>query len=162
MVQAYWVGNPLARPGVPAGALWSSLDDRFHRRAGRLFEPMAAAVPAGGVPHHSFHVFAVYPWLGLLRAAWRARRSRCSIAAGSAGAAWRRSSGDLVIVRNRVLAFDGSRLVLGDERLEEAHRSLDGVGFVTDLAPGDIVSLHWDWVCDRLTEAWPGCSGAQR
>ena len=26
------------------------------------------AVAAGAVPHHCFHVFAVYPWLGLLRA----------------------------------------------------------------------------------------------
>ena len=43
--------------------------------------------------------------------------------------------------------------MLGDERLEEAHRSLDGIGFVTDLAVGDVVSLHWDWVCDRLNRA---------
>jgi hypothetical protein len=25
------------------------------------------------------------------------------------------------------------------------------VGFVADLQPGDWVSLHWHWVCDRLT-----------
>ncbi len=22
---------------------------------------------------------------------------------------------------------------------------------MTDLVPGDVVSLHWDWVCDRLS-----------
>jgi hypothetical protein len=22
-----------------------------------------------------------------------------------------------------------------------------------ELRPGDVVSLHWDWVCDRLTQA---------
>jgi Family of unknown function (DUF6390) len=150
VVQAYWVGNPLLAR-VPAAALWSSLDDRFHRRAGRLFEPMAAAVPLGGAPHHSFHVFAVYPWLGLLRAGMEGPAltvlDRCRIRWGRVEAV----TGDLVLVRNQVLTFDGSRLVLGEERMEPAHRSLDGVGFVADLVPGDVVSLHWDWVCDRLS-----------
>jgi hypothetical protein len=31
-------------------------------------------------------------------------------------------------------------------------RSVEGVGMATDLAPGDWVSLHWEWVCDKLTE----------
>ena len=52
---------------------------------------------------------------------------------------------------SRGLVFDGSRLALGPERAEEVRRSLDGVGFAVDLQVGDTVSLHWDWVCDRLT-----------
>ena len=28
---------------------------------------------------------------------------------------------------------------------------------VADLEPGDWVSLHWEWVCDRLTEQQVGC-----
>ena len=149
VVEAYWTGNPLLAR-VPASALWSSLDDRFHRRAGHLFEPMAAAAPMGGVPHHSFHVFAVYPWLGLLQAGMDGPPltvlDRCRIRWGRV----EEVCGDLVTVRNRVLEFDGSQLVLGGEQVEQARRSLDGVGFVTDLVPGDVVSLHWDWVCDRL------------
>jgi hypothetical protein len=27
----------------------------------------------------------------------------------------------------------------------------DGLGFLDELRPGDWVSLHWNWVCDRLT-----------
>ncbi len=60
-------------------------------------------------------------------------------------------SGDLVTVRNRRLTFDGSRLVLGVEQTEQARRGSDGLGFGIDLEPGDIVALHWDWVCDRLS-----------
>ncbi len=152
VVEAYWVGNPLLSR-VPARALWSSLDDRFHHRAGRLFEPMAAAVPLGGAPHHSFHVFAVYPWLGLLRAGMEGPPltvlDRCRIRWGRVEAL----DGDLALVRNQLLTFDGSRLVLGDAQVEEVHRSIESVGFVTDLAAGDVVSLHWDWICDRLGEA---------
>ena len=31
-------------------------------------------------------------------------------------------------------------------------QSVDGVGMVGSLAPGDWVSMHWEWICDRLTE----------
>jgi hypothetical protein len=42
------------------------------------------------------------------------------------------------------------RLRLGAPRLETIRRSLDGRAFVGDLAPGEVVSIHWDWACDRL------------
>ena len=131
VVEAYWVGNPLLgkRAGTPH--LLSSLSDRFEDRAGRRFGPVASAVPLGGVCQHSFHVFAVYPWLGLLRAGMEGAPltvlDRCRIRWGCVEAV----TGDLVTVRNRVLRFDGSRLVLGPEEVEMARRSLQGVG----LAP---------------------------
>jgi hypothetical protein len=150
VVEAYWTGNALL-DRVPAPALVSSLDERFRRRAGGRFETMAAAAPLGGVPHHSFHVFAVYPWLGLLRAGMEGAPltvlDRCRIRWGRV----EEVCGDVVVVRNQVLEFRGSQLVLGPERVEEARCSLDRVGFVTDLVPGDYISLHWDWVCDRLS-----------
>ncbi len=150
VVEAYWVGNSLLAR-VPASALMDSLSDRFERRAGRRFDSLIAAVPGGGVPQHSFHVFAVYPWLGLLRSGVDGPPmevlDRCRIRWGRVEAV----SGDLVAVASRALTFDGSRLMLGPVRIEQARRSLDGVGFVGDLRPGDIVSLHWDWVCDRLS-----------
>lgn len=152
VVRAYWVGNALLG-AVPASVLAASMDERFRSRAGPRLEPMATAAALGGVPHHSFHVFAVYPWLGLLRAGMEGPPltvlDRCRIR-------WGRVEdvrGDFVTVRNRVLTFDGSRLVLGDEVVEQARRSLGGVGFVPGLAAGDTVSLHWDWVCDRLSPA---------
>jgi hypothetical protein len=33
----------------------------------------------------------------------------------------------------------------------EAAWHADGLGFVGDLRPGEWVSVHWDWVCDRLS-----------
>ena len=60
-------------------------------------------------------------------------------------------TGDLVTVRNRLLGFAGSRLVLGPEEVEVVRRSLHGVGLAPPVKVGDTVSLHWDWVCDRLT-----------
>ncbi len=149
VVEAYWVGNALLAR-VPSAALGRSLSDRFARRPAGGFELLVSAVPAGGVPQHSFHVFAVYPWLGLLRAGMEGPPmevlDRCRIRWGRVESV----AGDMVAVASRALAFDGSRLGLGPVRVEQARRSLNGVGMVGDLRPGDDVSLHWDWVCDRL------------
>ena len=151
MVEAYWVGNGLLGR-VPASSL-TALGDRFEHRSGRRLDAMAAALPLGGVSHHSFHVFAVYPWLRLLRAGTEGAPltvlDRCRIRWGVVEDV----SGDLVTVRNRTLAFERSRLVLGPVHSEVAHLSLDGVGLAPMVAPGDVVSLHWDWVCDRLGPA---------
>ena len=150
VANAYWVGNSLL-DNVPPQVFTASLDDRFAKRAGRLLAPIAGVVPIGGVPHHSFHVFAVYPWLGMLRAGMEGPPltvlDRCRIRWGTIEA----TLGDRVVVRCRTLRFDGSSLVLGDEQIEEDQVSLNGVGFVEDLAAGEVVSLHWNWVCDRLS-----------
>jgi Family of unknown function (DUF6390) len=150
VVEAYWIGNALLR-AVPASALASSLGRRFEDRAGRRFGQLVAAVPAGGLVQHSFHVFAVYPWLGLLRAGMDGPPlevlDRCRIRWGRVEALF----GDVVTVRSRGLTFDGSRLALGAEREERVRRGIDGVGLGDALRPGDNVSLHWDWACDRLS-----------
>jgi hypothetical protein len=152
VVEAYWVGNDLLAR-VPPSTLASSLGERFEQRSGRRFESLVSAVPAGGIPQHSFHVFAVYPWLGLLRAGMDGPPmevlDRCRIRWGRIETV----DGDLVTVTSRALSFDGSRLALGPNRVEQARRSLDGIGLSDDLRPGDVVSLHWDWVCDRLSPA---------
>lgn len=145
VVEAYWVGNELL-DRVPAATLMSWLSEHFWRPAGPMVSPAMTAVP-----HHSLHVFAVYPWLGLLRAGAEVPAlrvlDRCRIRWGRVAAV----RGDMVAVRERPLCFAGSRLGLGPARLGWARGSADGVGFAGPLSPGDMVSLHWDWVCDRLT-----------
>jgi hypothetical protein len=151
VVEAYWVGNDLAHH-VPALSLATSLDDRFSRRTARDFEPLVSAAFTGGVVQHSFHVFAVYPWLGMLRAGKEGAPlevlDRCRIRWGRVVEV----HGDFLTVKSRALRFEGSRLTLGDEGVEVVRAARRGVGFVDDLMPGDTVSLHWDWVCDRLSQ----------
>jgi hypothetical protein len=39
-----------------------------------------------------------------------------------------------------------------DEGVEERGRwARAGRSLLAAVAPGDVVSLHWDWVCDHLT-----------
>lgn len=146
VVEAYWVGNALLDL-VPRGVLARSLDERFRLRAGGHAGALGDAVAAGGVAQHSLHVFAVYPWLGLLRAgrgeAPLAVLDRCRIRWGRV----LRVEGLVATVVARQLDFVGSCLVLGGPVVEQA----SVVALDPPLVPGDVVSLHWDWVCDRLS-----------
>jgi len=161
VVEAYWLGSPLLER-VGQGRLGSALRERFHARTGRSFERLAEALPAGALPHHSFHVFGVYPWVGLLRAGSVGAEQplrvldRCRVRWGQVLAAPAAAGSSLVTVRFRPLAWDGRtlQLQLGPPVIEQAVRAEDGLALVGagagTLRPGDWVSLHWDWVCDRL------------
>jgi hypothetical protein len=127
VVEAYWVGNRLLDRVSSAGD----------------------AVLVGGVAHHSFHVLCVYPWVGLLvdgRGGAHALSvlDQCRIRWGRVVAV----HGDRVTVESRPLTWDGHRLDLGEPVTETAETSVVGA---TRLGPGDWVSLHWQWVCDRLS-----------
>lgn len=149
VVDAYWVGNELLF-GVGATALVSSLDERFSYRAGRGFDGIGNAAVLSGLPHHSFHVFCVYPWLGLLRSGTEGPAlfvlDRCRVRWGRVESL----TDETAVVLSSSLAFDHDRLGLGPLRQEEVRRYDSGAS-VDELRPGDVVSLHWDWICERLS-----------
>ena len=150
VVEAYWIGSPLLHR-VDSRTLASHLDERFRRRAGRAWDLLATSIPDGGVPHHDFHVFGVYPWVGLLRSGDATEPLRvlesCRITPGRVV----QVDGERATVAARPLVWDGRALRLGAPALRSAAWRRDGLGFLHALRSGDLVSLHWDWVCDRLT-----------
>ena len=151
VVEAYWLGNSLL-DNIDVTHLGHSLRDRFGPRSGSSWSYLAESIPAGARPHHSFHVFGIYPWVGMLRGEHGDHPlevlDRCRIRSGTVVAV----HGQSVIVKSRPLVFDGMRLELGPVMEETAVAGVDGYGFVGDLIPGERVALHWDWVCDRITE----------
>ena len=152
VVESYWVGNELAW-SLPPEALSAQLDGHFGRALDRRSPRPGSVVESGGVSHHSLHVFAVYPWLGILRSGRPGPAlevlDRCRIRWGRV----ERLEGERVWVRSAPLHFDDGQLRLGREGLEEVRRPPLGLGSGGPLAPGDRVALHWDWVCDRLSAA---------
>ena len=116
---------------------------------------LAEGVVAGGVPHHSFHVFCIYPWVGLLGDDRRGAHAltvldRCRIRWGQVRAVDRRTRWSSS--RGRCCTTAG-RLFLGEPERETAECSVDGSDAGVTCSAGDWVSLHWEWVCDRLTDA---------
>ena len=150
VVEAYWVGNTLLdRVGVrPLG---DSMEERFRSKTGRHFGRVADTVLAGGMPHHSYHVFCIYPWVGLLGDDRRYEQAlmvldRCRVRWGQV----QQVRADQLVVESQPLLFDDGRLHLGAPELETVERTLGGVGLVAEFNVGDWVSMHWEWVCDRL------------
>ena len=148
VVEAYWLGNPLIESVDPL--TWgNSLDERFRQRAGWDWENVVAALNDGGVPNHAFHVFCVYPWVGLLHSGTSDAAlevlDQCRIR-------WGRvvdSSNGKVLVESRPLRWDGATLDLGDTRIESADAPI--APKVDAIHPGDDVAMHWNFVCQTLT-----------
>jgi hypothetical protein len=154
VVEAYWVGNDLLE-AMPATGIGEEMAARFRAQAGGKFAFLAEGALANGLPHHSFHVFGVYPWVSLLGDERKARYAlmvldRCMIRWGQVV----QTDGEQACVEYQPLAWDGRRLSLGEPARETARLAQDGVVLARDdgVAPGDWVALHWDWVCDRLSE----------
>jgi hypothetical protein len=150
VVEAYWVGNGLLRQVRP-DTLARHVEDRFANRIGRSWHGLLDAVGAGAVPHHSFHVFAVYPWLGLMRTGLVEQPLHVLDQCRTTPAVVQSVDGDRLSVLARGLGWDGRSLELGPWSSREVRWRDDGLSLVAAAKPGEWVSIHWDFVCDRLT-----------
>jgi hypothetical protein len=152
VVEAYWIGNRLL-DRVDISAFGHSMEERFRGRAGMSWNAVSDAAAAGAKPSHSFHVFCVYPWVGLMRTASTKEPLRvldqCRIRWGTVV----ELEGDVAVVESRPLVFDGDRLSLGPSHVERVVWAREGLGFARRLGPGDHVAMHWGWVCERLGPA---------
>jgi hypothetical protein len=144
VVEAYWIGNELLDLVDPAACV-AELRRLF---SGQVTSGLGTA--GGAVPHHSFHVFTVYPWVAMLGrgndAAAVSILEQCRIRWGTVTGV----DGERATVVSEPLTVVGGALRLGAPREESVRWSAGGTSLVRNLADGDLVSLHWDWVCDRL------------
>ena len=146
VVEAYWIGNNLLRD-VDTLAWGNSVEDRFRPRAGDRWRVLSDGI-VGGVPNHAFHVFCVYPWVGLLRAGYADNAleviDQCRIRWGTVVEV----IGPDVLVRSKPLAWDGRIISHGAQRVEHVRMPVDDG---SEPESGDLVALHWDYVCQVLS-----------
>lgn len=148
VVRAYWLGGEPAHR-VDAAALRAGVEAEFGTQPGVLQRLAAGPSALAAGASHTFHVFVVYPWVGLLGAGGDAARrvlDSCRVRWGRVEAV----DGETAVVRARPLSWDGRRLGLGSPRAETCRWARGGHAFVPGLRPGALVALHWDWVCDAL------------
>lgn len=143
VVEAYWIGNDLL-DNVDPDSLVAQLQERFVGQTGASWVP--------GLAHHSFHVFAVYPWVGLLHRGTGndvalSVLQQCRIRWGKVVAV----RGERVEVLSQPLVLADGVLALGAAREESAAWSVHGRSLLPSVSVGNCVALHWDWVCDVLS-----------
>jgi len=146
VVEAYWLGSNILSD-VDTLAWGNSIEERFRPRAGARWRVLADGI-VGGVPNHAFHVFCVYPWVGLLREGFADHAleviDRCRIRWGTVV----EQVGSNVFVQSAPLTWDGRVLAHGAERIESARMPVESE---STMSSGDIVALHWDYVCQVLS-----------
>jgi len=153
VVEAYWLGNPLADRVRPAD-FGRSLEERFRKRIrDDGWRWLGGKPEAGAAPNHAFHVLDVFPKVGLLRTG--AVDDALSVM-DSCRIRWGRvleRDGDSLVVSAVPLESAAGKLRLGEPRVQRIRGWVDGAGFVEDALPGDVVAIHWDWACERLDAA---------
>jgi hypothetical protein len=151
VVDAYWIGNALS-DGVDPGLITRSMESRFRSQLlPEAWRWLEGKPQAGARPTHAFHVFDIFPRVGLMRG------GQVTDAVGlidSCRIRWGRVvevSGETLVVEAVPLGLAEGKLALQAPRVQTVRRWLDGTGFVSDVEPGDMVSLHWDWACEVLS-----------
>jgi len=147
VVRSYWVGGPLLDRVDPA-ALLQRLRDAFAGQPTGVLDRVAADRV---LAHHSFHVFAVYPWVRFLDAdpgtPLRILQA-CRIRWGTVDSV----DDEHAVLLSQPLRFDGGLLMLGDPTAETVRWNREGTSLAPPPEPGDTVAAHWDWVCGTLGE----------
>ncbi|UXA10270.1 hypothetical protein KXD97_19235 [Mycobacterium sp. SMC-8] len=149
VVRTYWVGGPLL-DAVGRKDLLARLRSAFAGQVTGLLDEVGDQATA--LAHHSFHVLVVYPWVRFLdRDPGTALRilQNCRIRWGTVTSV----DDDHVLIDSAPLTFDAGRLSLGDLETERVRWHRDGTSLTTRPDVGDVVAAHWDWVCERLSEA---------
>lgn len=146
VVEAYWLGNDLlgrVRMTDFHGYLKEQIGPRVSDKALKL---LADKAPAGARPHHSFHVLDVSMRTGALGESLD-DLDHCRISWSEV----QRVEGDFLVVNHRPLTLSEGKLTLGSPEERRVSYQVNGQGYLAAPQPGDMVSVHWDWVCDVLT-----------
>jgi hypothetical protein len=150
VVEAYWLGNEYLGHVGPR-AHHADMDTRFRdRTAAGEWRWLEAKADSEARVHHSFHVLEILPRVGLIRGGLPADLigvlGRCLIRPGVVT-----DIGDGHLdVAVPPLEMVGGVLRLGDPRIERLAFA-PGDAYGDDLAVEDLVALHWERVCGRLT-----------
>jgi hypothetical protein len=153
VVESYWLGGGLAARVGPR-PLHRSVDDRFRKRMKKAdWAWLDMAVRGGSHPIHAFHVLEIYPRAGLMRGGEAAgavldTMDSCRIRWATVLSV----DGDRLVVRAPRLEMRDGLLRIGAPQVETVTGWVDGGGALGGVVPGDRVSLHWGWACDRLTD----------
>jgi hypothetical protein len=151
VVEAYWIGNELLE-GVSMKQFYDHLMEKQglkKRFKMKHLKWIVGKVPVGAKVHHSFHVFNVWNRTGHEAKLHTVETmDKCRISWGKVV----KKEKDKIRVKTQELVYEDGRLRLNDEVEKEVSWRLGDKSFVKGLKKGDWVTVHWDWVCEKVSQ----------
>jgi len=156
VVEAYWLGNELLNNVSMKGFYRHMTDNQKLKKQLRseLAEKVFGKLNFGAKPHHSWHVINIPKRTGYYPVAHTLQTmDECRISWGQikSGENINKIAGKITIEYQPLKILD-NKLILGEITNRDVWLSNDDKSFVSNLKPGDYVSIHWGWVCDILSE----------
>ncbi|WP_068187523.1 DUF6390 family protein [Mycobacterium sp. UM_CSW] len=148
LVESYWLGGG-AGSTMDSHAFTAELMAIIAPQAGHYWAHLTEDLAEEAAANHGFHVFGVYPWSRLLGRGVDEHPvsvlDNCRISWGTVLS----TDGDTALVVSQQLCFTGSSLSLSGPRTRRVGVRT-GEGRPIAVRRGDLVAMHWGWVCDRL------------
>jgi len=150
VVEAYWLGNDLLE-NVDKRQFYRYLTEDYSLKkkvSPKEFARVEKKLGEGAVPHHSFHVFDVWRRTGDFEERGHTFESldECRIAWGTVLEA----KGPVVTIETERIELIEGKLALGATQERRLMRPLEAEYDIEQLKKGDIVSVHWGVICEKL------------
>jgi len=149
VVEAYWLGNNLTE-SVNIKNLYRHFteDSNLRSKLKRgLVEQVLGLQPDLAKPHHNFHVMNIWLRAGKVNIMHTLKSiDECRISWGKV----KKIKKFTILVDYQPLIIKNDKIILGDIIEREVITQFADKGFVKDLKIGDIVTIHWGWVCETI------------
>jgi hydrogenase maturation factor len=149
VVDAYWIGNRLTE-GVEIRKLYRHFTEDINLKSKlkkSTIDKVLGYVPELAKPHHNFHVMNIWLRAGKINIHHTLKSiDECRISWGIV----KEIKKSAVLVDWQPLMIKNDMLMQGTAVNREVLTQFNDQGFVKDLKVGDIVTIHWGWVCERI------------
>jgi len=151
VVEAYWIGNSLLDL-IPKQKLYEHLREglQLKKKLGeRSFEMVAEKIGQGALPHHSFHVLDIWKRTGATEREHSLENiSECLVRIGTVISV----SGPFITVFIEPILYQNGKLLIGAPVQKNILRQLESDYDIEQLKPGDLVTIHWSVICEKITK----------
>ena len=155
VVEAYWIGNSFL-DRVKVGSFVDHL--HFGQRLkdkipSKKLKWVIEKVPRGGKVHHSFHVFSVFTRTGHHTVDHTLdTMDQCRIGWGKIIKSSKlKAQNSKIKIKTQKMAYEDGKLKLKNGIIREINLPV-GNKMSKKLKPGDWVSYHWGFVCDKISQ----------
>ncbi|MFA6272470.1 MAG: DUF6390 family protein [Patescibacteria group bacterium] len=150
VVEAYWIGNNLLE-SVSAKQYYKYLTDEFSLQKKidrKSLQYVYGKLPMGAKPHHSFHVLNIFRRTGHLSINHTVETmDNCCISCGKVI----KKMPDKLLVEYSPLGIVEGKLTQGEKKQKEILTEVDGQSMEAEINTGDLVTFHWNAVCEKIT-----------